>query len=127
MDEQIACFRTAGAHLRPGGCFVIEVMVPALQQLPPGETIRLLYADEDKVGFDEYDVVSQRLISHHYRVVDGELEDRSVPFRYVWPSELDLSRCCWSRQATLGHGGDHGCPGQAARLWSGQVPVRTRS
>jgi SAM-dependent methyltransferase len=89
-DEQIACFQNASAHLAPGGCFVIEVMVPALHQLPPGETIRPLYLGDAKVGFDEYDVVSQRLVSHHYSLVDGKFQDRSIPFRYVWPSELDL-------------------------------------
>src|SRR6266542_1908373 len=40
QDEQVACFRNAAAHLEPGGCFVIEVGVPALQRLPPGETVR---------------------------------------------------------------------------------------
>ncbi len=43
-----------------------------------------------KLGIDEYDVASQRLISHHYRLRDGELDVLSIPFRYVWPSELDL-------------------------------------
>jgi SAM-dependent methyltransferase len=90
MDEQIACFQNASAHLQPGGCFVIEVVVPDLQRLPPGETIRPLYVTETSVGFDEYDVVSQALTSHHYSTAHGKLEDRSIPFRYAWPSELDL-------------------------------------
>jgi hypothetical protein len=37
---QVACFRNVAAHLEPGGCFVVEVGVPSLQRLPPGETIR---------------------------------------------------------------------------------------
>jgi SAM-dependent methyltransferase len=90
QDEQIACFENAAAHLEPGGCFVIEVGVPALQRLPPGETVRAFDISATHLGFDEYDVVSQGLISHHYSVVDGKLELHSVPFRYVWPSELDL-------------------------------------
>ena len=36
------------------------------------------------------DLANQGLISHHYSVVDGGLEPSSIPFRYVWPSELDL-------------------------------------
>jgi SAM-dependent methyltransferase len=90
QDEQVACFQNAAAHLEPGGCFVIEVGVPALQRLPPGETVRAFTVSASRLGFDEYDVVSQGLISHHYTVVDGRLEVASVPFRYVWPSELDL-------------------------------------
>jgi SAM-dependent methyltransferase len=90
QDEQVACFQNVAAHLEPGGCFVIEVGVPALQRLPPGETVRAFNVSATRLGFDEYDVVSQGLISHHYSVVDGKLEVASVPFRYVWPSELDL-------------------------------------
>src|SRR3989454_5856631 len=90
QDEQVACFQNVAAHLEPGGCFVIEVGVPGLQRLPPGETVRAFDVSATHLGFDEYDVVSQGLISHHYSVVDGQLEVFSVPFRYVWPSELDL-------------------------------------
>jgi SAM-dependent methyltransferase len=90
QDEQIACFQNIAAQLEPGGRFVIEVMVPALQRLPPGETVRAFTVSPTRLGFDEYDVASQGLISHHYSVVDGNLEVVSMPFRYVWPSELDL-------------------------------------
>ena len=111
QDEQAACFQNAAAHLEPGGCFVIEVGVPQLQRLPPGETVRAFALTPTHLGFDEYDTVNQGLISHHYRVedgrleasslplryvshhleiVDGRLERASVPFRYAWPSELDL-------------------------------------
>ena len=87
---QVACFRNVAAHLEPGGCFVIEVGVPALQSLPPGETIRAFHVSETRWGFDEYDVARQGLVSHHFELVDGTLERLSVPFRYAWPSELDL-------------------------------------
>jgi SAM-dependent methyltransferase len=90
QDGQVACFRNVAAHLRPGGCFVVEVGVPALQRLPPGETVRPFHVSATRLGFDEYDVASQGLVSHHYSVVDGRFEVASVPFRYVWPSELDL-------------------------------------
>ena len=90
QDEQVACFRNAAAHLEPGGCFVIEVEVPALQRLPPGETVRAFTVRPDHLGFDEFDVATQGLVSHHYRITGGGLEAHSVPFRYVWPSELDL-------------------------------------
>ena len=90
QDEQVACFQNVAAHLEPGGCFLIEVGVPALQRLPPGETFRPFDVSENHLGFDEYDVVSQGLISHHYWKVDGTFERSSTPFRYVWPSELDL-------------------------------------
>ena len=90
QDEQVACFRNAAAHLEPGGCFVIEVIVPDLQRLPPGETVRPFTVTPTHLGFDEYDVASQIAHSHHYWLIDGALETFSAPFRYVWPSELDL-------------------------------------
>jgi len=90
QDGQVACFQNVAAHLDPGGCFVIEVEVPALQRLPPGETVRAFHVSSTGLGFDAYDVESQGQISHHYSVVDGRFEAHSVPFRYVWPSELDL-------------------------------------
>jgi SAM-dependent methyltransferase len=90
QEEQVACFQNVAAHLQPGGCFVIEVGVPALQRLPPGETVRAFNISPTRLGFDEFDIAAQGLISHHYSVVDGRLELHSLPFRYVWPSELDL-------------------------------------
>jgi SAM-dependent methyltransferase len=90
QEEQVACFHNVVAHLEPGGCFVIEVGVPALQRLPPGETIQPFNVSPTHLGFDEYDVANQGLISHHYAERDGLFERTSMPFRYVWPSELDL-------------------------------------
>ena len=90
QEEQIACFQNVAEHLQPGGCFVIEVMVPDLQRLPPGETVRPFTVSATRLGFDEYDVARQGLISHHYWAFDGKLEGDSIPFRYVWPAELDL-------------------------------------
>ena len=88
QSEQVACFRNVAAHLEPGGCFVIEVGVPSLQRLPPGETVRPFDVSPSHLGFDEYDIANQGLISHHYWPLDGR--QASTPFRYVWPSELDL-------------------------------------
>jgi SAM-dependent methyltransferase len=87
---QVSCFRNVAAQLEPGGRFVIEVGVPGLQRLPPGETFQVFAAGEDHWGFDEIDVANQGLVSHHLRLVDGRLERVSMPFRYVWPAELDL-------------------------------------
>ncbi len=87
---QVACFRNVAAHLEPGGCFVIEVGVPGLQRLPPGETLHAFYVGETRWGIDEYDVATQGLTSHHFVVEAGKLERFSVPFRYAWPAELDL-------------------------------------
>jgi hypothetical protein len=91
QDQQVQCFRNVAAHLEPGGCFVVEVEVPALRQLPAGETVRAFAVTPTHLGFDEYvDFAAQISFSHHYWVVDGQLETFSAPFRYVWPSELDL-------------------------------------
>lgn len=90
QDAQVACFANAAAHLAPGGFFVVEVMVPELQRLPPGETVHAFTVTPTHLGFEEYDVAQQRSISHHYFIGDGTVETFSAPFRYVWPAELDL-------------------------------------
>jgi len=90
QEAQVACFRNVAAHLEPGGSFVIEVGVPKLRRLPPGETIRAFHVSETRWGLDEYDVARQGLISHHFVIVDGSVERVSIPFRYAWPAELDL-------------------------------------
>jgi SAM-dependent methyltransferase len=90
QQEQVACFQNVAEHLQPGGCFVVEVGMPDLQRLPPGETVRPFTVSATRLGFDEYDIAAQGLISHHYWIHDGRLETVSMPFRYVWPAELDL-------------------------------------
>ena len=90
QDAQVRCFHNVAAHLQPGGCFVIEVEVPQLQRLPPGETFRPFSVTATHLGFDEIDVATQRLTSHHYLVDGDHVERIAMPFRYVWPSELDL-------------------------------------
>ena len=87
---QVACFRNVAAHLEPGGAFVIEVGVPGLRRLPPGETVHAFHFSETRWGLDEYDVANQGLVSHHVTLVDETIERNSIPFRYVWPAELDL-------------------------------------
>jgi SAM-dependent methyltransferase len=91
QDDQVACFCNAAAHLEPGGCFVIEVGVPALRRLPPGERVVTFTVSPTYVGLDEYtDLVTQTMYSRHYRIDAGDVSASSTPFRYVWPSELDL-------------------------------------
>jgi hypothetical protein len=87
---QVDCFRNVSRHLDPGGTFVIEVGVPDLRRLPPGERFVAFDVSAGHTGVDEYDVVSQSCISHHFTTVDGRIERNSMPFRYVWPAELDL-------------------------------------
>lgn len=90
QDEQVECFRTVADQLESGGSFVIEVYIPELRRLPPGQTVHPFTVTPAHLGFEEYDVASQIAVSHHYWVVDGRLETRSTRHRYVWPSELDL-------------------------------------
>ncbi|AYC40463.1 class I SAM-dependent DNA methyltransferase [Streptomyces griseorubiginosus] len=90
QDAQVDCFRNAAAHLEPGGTFVIEVTVPQLRRLPPGQNAVPFHVGETRLGFDTYDTATQAMASHHVRVVDGRGSFRSIPFRYVWPAELDL-------------------------------------
>lgn len=87
---QVAAFRNAAMHLAPGGCFVIECLMPELRRLPEGATAVVFDIGERHWGIDEYDVSTQGLVSHHFNVVDGRVEYGAWPFRYVWPAELDL-------------------------------------
>ncbi len=90
QDAQVACFENAAAHLEPGGCFVVEVGIPQLRRLPPGERGNVIGIADGYWGIDEFDVVEQRLVSHHFSATDDGIRHKWVPFRYVWPSELDL-------------------------------------
>lgn len=90
QQAQVDCFRNAASHLESGGCFVIEVAIPDLQRIPVGETTVVFRSDDTGWGLDEYDIATQSQTSHHLDIVDGRIEQFSIPFRYVWPSELDL-------------------------------------
>lgn len=91
QDEQVAVVANAAAHLEPGGCFVVEVVVPQLWSLPLGETGRVFRLEPDHVGIETLDNTSEQIAwSHHWMVVEGRLARHSAPYRYVWPSELDL-------------------------------------
>lgn len=87
---QVACFRNVAAHLAPGGCFVIETMVPELRKLPAGQDVVPFHVSPTRWSFDVYDVATQEMSSNYVEVVDGRGDYWSVPFRYVWPAELDL-------------------------------------
>ncbi|WP_330341915.1 class I SAM-dependent methyltransferase [Streptomyces sp. NBC_00557] len=92
--EQVECFRNAARHLAPGGRFVIELWVPELRTLPPGKVATVWRADPGYVGLDTYDILNQRVVSHHFHFDGGEGTHEArlyrSPHRYIWPSELDL-------------------------------------
>ncbi|GAA1880900.1 class I SAM-dependent DNA methyltransferase [Lapillicoccus jejuensis] len=89
--EQVACFANAARHLRPGGRFVVELWLPPLRKLPPGQEAVPFDVGDEHLGFDTYDVVTQQGTSHHYtRETDGRFRYGTSNFRYVWPAELDL-------------------------------------
>jgi SAM-dependent methyltransferase len=91
QEEQVAVFANAAAHLEPGGRFVVEVIVPQLRRVPPGEVGRVFTLEADHIGIETFDdLVGQVAWSHHWIEVDGSLVRHSAPYRYVWPSELDL-------------------------------------
>ncbi|MFD6286615.1 class I SAM-dependent DNA methyltransferase [Streptomyces sp. NPDC060205] len=89
--EQVECFRNAARHLTSGGRFVIELWVPELRKLPPGQAATVWQTDADYIGLDTYDVLRQHVVSHHFRFDESERAQlfRS-PHRYIWPAELDL-------------------------------------
>ena len=91
QKEQVAVFANAAAHLEPGGRFVVEVIVPQVRRVPPGEVVRVFTLEADHIGIETFDdLVGQLAWSHHWIEVDGRLVRHSAPYRYVWPSELDL-------------------------------------
>jgi SAM-dependent methyltransferase len=91
QGEQVECFRNAARHLGVGGRFVIELWVPELRKLPPGQQATVFTSEPGYIGLDTYDVLHQHVVSHHFTFGDGEQAKvfRS-PHRYIWPSELDL-------------------------------------
>jgi SAM-dependent methyltransferase len=90
QDEQVDCFCNAAAHLEPGGCFVIEVLVPPLRRLPPGESSLVFTLTPQRVGYDEIDVARQLGVSHHIWFREDGPQRFATPWRLVWPAELDL-------------------------------------
>src|SRR5579872_4056425 len=91
QDEQTAVFVNAAAHLEAGGVFVVEVMVPQLRSVPAGEIGRVFTLEPDHIGIETFDDLAGQIAwSHHWMEVGGRLVRHSAPYRYVWPSELDL-------------------------------------
>jgi SAM-dependent methyltransferase len=89
--EQVACFHNAARHLRPGGRFVIELWVPELRKLPPGQHAVVWSSEPGYIGLDTYDVLRQHVVSHHFRFGEGrQARLGRSPHRYIWPAELDL-------------------------------------
>jgi SAM-dependent methyltransferase len=112
QEAQLASFENAAAHLGPGGCFVVEVGTPARAPLT------VFDLSDTHVGVDEYDAATQRLVSHHFTLVDGEWVRLSMPFRSVYPAELDLMACTagmrlrerwsgWRREPFTSESGKH--------------------
>ncbi len=88
---QVACFRNAARHLCPGGRFVIELWVPELRKLPPGQPATVSRSEPGYIALDTYDVLRQRVVSHHFRFGEGrQARLFRSPHRYIWPAELDL-------------------------------------
>jgi len=88
---QVACFRNAARHLAPGGRFVIELWVPELRKLPPGQQATVYRVEPGYIGLDTYDVLHQQVVSHHFHFDDSrQARLYRSPHRYIWPAELDL-------------------------------------
>lgn len=93
QDQQVACFERSARHLHPGGCFVVENVVPALRRLPPGNAAVPFAVTEDYIGIDDFIDRTHLQVSrsrHLIRRSDGAFGDYTAPFRYAWPAELDL-------------------------------------
>ena len=116
--EQVACFENAAAHLRSGGYFAVEVFVPEIQRLVPGEKYLAFQVIPEHLGFDEYDLVNQLCISNHYFPGRERLAYFQSRHRYAWPAEYDLMAriagmqlhgrwADWERRPFTGESGSH--------------------
>jgi SAM-dependent methyltransferase len=90
QDEQVECFRNAARHLAPGGRFVIELGVPPLRWLPPGQVAVPFDVSDRHLGFDTVELAEQILTSHHFTEVGDTYRRGASRHRYAWPAELDL-------------------------------------
>jgi SAM-dependent methyltransferase len=91
QTEQVECFRNAARHLRPGGRFVVELWIPPIRRLPPGQQAVPMEVSDGRLSVDTYDIVTQQCTSHHYlRQDDGTVRYDHGNFRYIWPPECDL-------------------------------------
>jgi SAM-dependent methyltransferase len=90
--EQVACFRNAARHLTPGGRFVVELWVPELRLLPPGQSATVFASATGYIAVDAFDLVDQQVVSHHFEFGESGRQARvsRSPHRYIWPGELDL-------------------------------------
>jgi SAM-dependent methyltransferase len=89
--EQVAVFENAASHLVSEGCFVLQLVVPQLRRVPLSEQGWVFTLRPDHVGIETFDdTVGQIAWSHHWIDLDGHLVHHAAPYRYVWPSELDL-------------------------------------
>jgi SAM-dependent methyltransferase len=118
QDAQVACFRNVARHLEPGGCFVIEVRVPELRRLPPGQDVLPWRVSPERWVSYSYDTATQAMHGHYVEFTDGQGEYHTMPFRYVWPAELDLMAQLagmrlrdrwegWTRQPFTSESGQH--------------------
>ncbi|MFC8528511.1 class I SAM-dependent DNA methyltransferase [Nocardia sp. NPDC057227] len=131
QDAQVACFRAVAGQLAPGGCFVVEVMVPELRKLPAGQTVVPFGFGPERWAYSDYDPATQAVVCHYLDIAGGT--HRSIPFRYVWPAELDLMArlaglelrhrwADWERRPFTGESGQH--VSVWAKADSGQGPGR---
>jgi SAM-dependent methyltransferase len=90
QEAQVACFRNVAGHLAPGGCFVVENEIPHLRYLPPGQDILAYRAGPGQIVSYSFDHATQQYCGHYAEFTEGTGQYRTIPYRYVWPSELDL-------------------------------------
>ena len=118
QEAQVACFRNVTAHLEPGGCFVVECRVPELRRLPPGQDVLPWHLSDERWVSYSYDPATQAMRGHYVEFTGGRGEYSTMPFRYVWPSELDLMAQLtgmrlrdrwegWDRQPFTGESSQH--------------------
>ncbi len=69
---------------------MVEVGVPALRLLPPGQTAVPFRVGPGTIAYDLYDVVTQATSSNYVEPAGEATRSGASRSATVWPSELDL-------------------------------------
>jgi SAM-dependent methyltransferase len=116
QEAQLRCFQSVARRLAPGGVFLLDALVPDTALLSSSSPVRVIPSQPGRLvlRFRELDRARQRYVSHYVIVGEGGLRLLTVPFRFAWPSELDLMARLAGLRLRQRTAGWHGEPFTAA-------------
>lgn len=89
---QVACFKSAAQHLRPGGQFLVETFVPDLSRFHDNQAVRSRNMAFKTVWLEaiEHDPIEQVFNMQRVRITEEGTKLAPLLMRYAWPQEIDL-------------------------------------